>query len=498
MSELPVPLNVRAEHQVVFERPTSAPPPTLPVANGTQSFWLRNPNVFPPPTYGSDGPLTRDADICIIGSGITGVSAAYHLAQAFSHDQTRSQPVSAVVLEAREFCSGATGRNGGHLTAYAYNGFRWLRQLYGEDEAVRGLAIERYTAAEVFRILKENAKVEHVDFVPGGRVILLFTAQEHDSARADYDAAKEAGIDLSDVEWLSREEVKARFGAAYPAVVIPGNNLWPLKLVSVLYNLAANATDNFNVSLHTRTPVTSISASEPSASRRWSLQTPRGTIQCSYVLHATNAYTAHLLPWMHGPDGIVPTRGQVIAVRANTPDALGRAGFVGNDGLEYWFPRQNPELTRQTGESAANATTSGQLILLGGGREATKDRGFEFYQADDSEVNPEVGAVLRRFLPVVFPGKFDEDSEVEMEWTGVMGYTKSHEPFVGPVIDPHDPDSRRKYEGQYISAGYTGHGMPRAFACAEAVAGMIRADMTRERWQPPQWFPTHYLTTQDV
>ncbi len=32
---------------------------------------------------------------------------------------------------------------------------------------------------------------------------------------------------------------------------------------------------------------------------------------------------------------------------------------------------------------------------------------------------------------------------------------------VGPVIDPSNP---KGYEGQYISAGYTGHGMPRAYA----------------------------------
>ena len=104
MSDLPVPLNVRAEHQAVLERPTSKPPPTLPVANGTQSFWLRNPNVYPPPAHGSEDALTNDADICIIGSGITGVSAAYHLARSFSGDKAPKEPVKAVILEAREFC----------------------------------------------------------------------------------------------------------------------------------------------------------------------------------------------------------------------------------------------------------------------------------------------------------------------------------------------------------------------------------------------------------
>ncbi|EKM50832.1 uncharacterized protein PHACADRAFT_264345 [Phanerochaete carnosa HHB-10118-sp] len=431
MSNLPVPLNVRAEHQVVLGRPTTKPPPTLPVVNGTRSFWLRNPNLFPSLTHGSEGALTTDADICIIGSGITGVSAAYHLAQSFSGDRVRKEPVKAVVLDAREFCSGATGRNGGHLTAHAYRGFRWLHKLYGKGEAVRGLAIERYTAGEVFRILKEHDKIEQVDFVPGGRVILLFTSQEYEEARADYDAATEAGIDLSDVEWLSPEEVQAEFGTSYPAVVIPGNNLWPLKLVSVLYNIAANATDNFQLLLHTRTPVTSISTSEPSAKRHWTLHTPRGTVSCSYILHATNAYAAHLLPWMHGPDGIVPTRGQVMAIRANMPNALYRKGFVGNDGFEYWFPRQKPNLPLSGDETETEETNEkGQLIILGGGREATQNGGYEFHEIDDSVVNPEVSTVLRRFLPAVFPDKFDEGNQVEMEWTGIMGYTKSHEPFV--------------------------------------------------------------------
>jgi hypothetical protein len=43
-----------------------------------------------------------------------------------------------------------------------------------------------------------------------------------------------------------------------------------------------------------------------------------------------------------------------------------------------------------------------------------------------------------------------------------MGFTKTGDPFVGPVLDKAQDLSR--YEGQYICGGYTGHGMPRAFA----------------------------------
>ncbi len=315
------------------------------------------------------------------------------------------------------------GRNGGHLTAHAYRGFNWLNQLYGKDEALRGLAIERYTVGQILNILQETKLEDHVDFVQGGRTILLFTTQEYEEAWADYVSAKAAGIELDGVEWLSKDEVHAvrftsaykgsyltilqQYGASYPAVRIPGNNLWPLKLVSVLFNLAQNASGNFSLSLHTRTPVTSMSPINHSGSRRrWSLTTPRGDISCSYVVHATNAYASHLLPFMHGPQGIVPTRGQIIAVRATSPSLLIRSGFIGNDGFEYWFPRPHKP-------SDENAN---ELVILGGGREAAKGKGYEFYETDDSVVNEDVGKVLRDFLPAVFPGKFEKEIEPEMEW----------------------------------------------------------------------------------
>lgn len=103
MAALPVPLNVLAEHQAVLELLPIKPRLTLPVANSTESFWLRAPNVLPLPTHGSEGPLATDADICIIGSGMTGVSAAYHLANSFSN-RARESPLKVTILEAREFC----------------------------------------------------------------------------------------------------------------------------------------------------------------------------------------------------------------------------------------------------------------------------------------------------------------------------------------------------------------------------------------------------------
>lgn len=79
----------------------------LPVPHPTQSFWL-SPNANPLAKAGSTGPLTSDADICIIGSGITGVSAAYHLTRLLAAQRAVSlpdaRPLKIVILEARDFC----------------------------------------------------------------------------------------------------------------------------------------------------------------------------------------------------------------------------------------------------------------------------------------------------------------------------------------------------------------------------------------------------------
>ena len=50
------------------------------------------------------------ADVCIVGGGLTGVSAALHLAK---------NGISVALLEAQKIGCGASGRNGGHIA----NGF---------------------------------------------------------------------------------------------------------------------------------------------------------------------------------------------------------------------------------------------------------------------------------------------------------------------------------------------------------------------------------------
>lgn len=54
--------------------------------------------------------MPAKVDIAVIGTGYAGVSSVYHMLQSCKERNTA--PPSIVFLEARQACSGATGRNG--------------------------------------------------------------------------------------------------------------------------------------------------------------------------------------------------------------------------------------------------------------------------------------------------------------------------------------------------------------------------------------------------
>ena len=78
------------------------------------------------------------------------------------------------------------------------------------------------------------------------------------------------------------------------------------------------------------------------------------------------------------------------------------SGFTANYGKEYWFVRHG------------SAPDERPLVILGGARHA--EGGSRGATTDDSVIDPAVGRRLRVFLPEVFPGKFENGTEPEMEW----------------------------------------------------------------------------------
>jgi len=91
-------------------------PVTLPRDNPTAAFWQDPPDASVADVRSTPN-LPESADVVIIGSGITGAAVAWHLLSG------PSPPSSVLMLEARQACSGATGRNGKSISHLR---LRWL------------------------------------------------------------------------------------------------------------------------------------------------------------------------------------------------------------------------------------------------------------------------------------------------------------------------------------------------------------------------------------
>lgn len=100
-------LTMREVHDPGTSASTERDPGCFPVKNSTTPYWRCQPHSID--QHRSTEELPRECDVAIIGSGMAGVSIAYHLMKDLKEGELAP---SIVLLEARQVCSGATGRNG--------------------------------------------------------------------------------------------------------------------------------------------------------------------------------------------------------------------------------------------------------------------------------------------------------------------------------------------------------------------------------------------------
>ena len=92
----------------------------------TYSYWQKTIDLDKHPMPPAAPPEHIETEVCIIGGGITGVSAAYHLTQAGRNS---------VILEAREPAMGASGRNAGMMVGGVAEHYAAAIELYGRVRA---------------------------------------------------------------------------------------------------------------------------------------------------------------------------------------------------------------------------------------------------------------------------------------------------------------------------------------------------------------------------
>ena len=100
------------------------------------------------------------------------------------------------------------GRNGGHLSPAGCLGFARNSTSTSKEDAVKQVLLERHCAESIVDFIRVNGLESTVDLVSRGRIDLFFTDEDAKRAKEDLDQAKEAGVDISKIEWIEKADMK--------------------------------------------------------------------------------------------------------------------------------------------------------------------------------------------------------------------------------------------------------------------------------------------------
>lgn len=460
-----------------------------PVSNPLPSYWHepKSPlaNVIEPELDNQ----THSYDYAIIGSGISGTLIAYYLLLA-------NPKASIVMLEAREACGGATGRNGGHTKAASYRSYVQHRAELGRTEALKIARLEYENIMETHRLADElgigcaHELCNTVDLIYDQEV---FNDGREAIQRLRIDALEKESSE-GNMAWYQvhmAEEASSRFWASSrneSSVVKDTEHLaGAFEYLAGRINAYQFSTGILKICVEkglrlcTNTPVHDFRSSKEingDASPGYDVFTQYSTIRSQNVVVATNGYTPYLLSELQG--AIVPLRGQMTVQRPGPSSVLPSPlpttySFIYKSGYEYMVPHPLPN--------------GSQNIAIGGGLARQSEEGVaEYGSVNDAVLNQDISTYLHASLPGYFGSNWcnedDTGSSVLQEWTGIMGVTADGRPFVGKV-----PTTK----GVWISAGFNGHGMVLCLKAAKALVEMIGGVSPGEI----EWFPQSFLISEE-
>lgn len=364
----------------------------------------------------------RRADVCVIGGGFTGLSAALHLAR---------QGRSVVLLEQSRLGWGASGRNGGQVHVGLRRDQDWLESKLGLGRArtLWALALEArehldWLQAEYAIDCDFRAGYLHADHKPG---YVEHTRRYVEKLNRDYGYAP--------VRFVGREEMRSLVATdTYHAGSLDsrGGHLHPLNLALGI----ARAAQAHGAALHERSEVRSLSARDGG----WDVATPSGRVRARQVVLGCNGY-------LRGLSAEVAARVMPINNFVAVSEPLGetRARALIRDGLAVSDSRFVVHYYRMTPD---------HRLLFGGG----ENYSYRFPADIAAVVRPRVLGVFPQLRGVRF----------DYAWGGTLSITPTRMPLV-----------REVEAGLYNASGFSGLGVVLApYAgkiVADAITGQDRA-----------------------
>lgn len=352
------------------------------------------------------------ADVCIIGAGYTGLSAALHLAQ---------KGLDVVVLDAHRAGFGASGRNGGQVCS-GYDST--------QTELTRKLGAAK---ARMLWDLAEEAKADLralcADHIPQAR---FRPGQVHGTYNAAEAARDQAEVDLlqerygyAQARLCGPEEMRALVKSPHyhsGLLDMGAGHIHPLRYVLGLARLAEDA----GARLFERTEVHRIDKGDPAV-----VATDKGRVTADFVVLAGNGYLPNLERKVAAR--VMPLNSFIGATEplgARARDVLGQDIAVHDSKWVANYFRLSED----------------QRLLFGG----RPSYGLGFPQG--------IAALMQKRIPKLFPQL--EGVRIDYAWGGTLGVTIPRLPAVIRVAP------------NIVSAGgYSGHGV-----ALSGLAGKVMAE----------------------
>jgi gamma-glutamylputrescine oxidase len=340
------------------------------------------------------------ADVCVIGGGFTGLSAALHLARAGA---------KTVLLEANSVGFAASGRNGGQIHSGHRKDQAELERWLGKEHA-RDL----WALAEESKVLVRTLAAElapHAAVKPG-----LIIAAHDKTALHDLENEVEhlhRYYDYSTAQLIDADETFRLTGAHYHGAKLDngGGHLHPLRYA---YGLASGA-EAAGAVLYEKSHALQIEQSEHAVTVR----TDGGKVTADHILLATDAFSGEIAPELAPYIGHVES---FISATAPLPPDIA-AQIIPSD-MAVADTRHVLDYYRKSDDNR----------LLFAGRE-----GYWSLPSD-------IAAVVRPKMLKVYPQL--RDVPTEYAWSGTVGITRTRMPHFGKL-------STRVF----FAHGYSGHGV---------------------------------------
>jgi gamma-glutamylputrescine oxidase len=373
--------------------------------------------MVPQQSFAAELPAT--ADVVVVGGGIAGTSAAYHLARA---------GVKTVLLERDRIGSGATAAAVGLLSPPMRQPFNETVHFRGQETAKRIWDFALRSVAGLAALLEARGEAAAAELDVSGGYVLAESHTLHE-VEASHSALHDAGMP---VEWLTAQEVRTLThgkGLHGGYLIEGGGCVSPGPAAEALARAAVDA------------GATVIERLDVDKTRHESgfmhCETNKGEVKCEMVVYATHVDSRRFSAFVG--DEIVPIRGQGMVTAPGVLTVQG--AFATHWKLNVWRSDQH-----------------GRLIL-GGWRHDAWDRS---YWKTRPEVDHHLQEDIQGWFEQVFPDYAPLD--VQRRWSGIFGWTADYLPLVGPLPGR---------TGELVISGFSGGGLPFAFEAGRVIASIV-------------------------